>query len=90
MSGNQQAMAAAAAAAVAAPAPRPPGDEGQPTPPLLTAPITVGPITVATYGGVPMIAINGPFHHFSGKRLSAMIMKCFEQAGLTIDPDQYQ
>ncbi|MBU8840224.1 MULTISPECIES: hypothetical protein [Mycobacteriaceae] len=68
--------ASASPAAAAAPA-----DGGA----TLTPPVIVGPIAVSSFGGIPMIGINGPIHHFSGGRLRALIMKALAEAGLTIE-----
>ncbi len=54
----------------------------------LTAPVVVGPVAVTSLGGIPVIALNGPIHHFSGNRLKKMIFQALTEAGLTIDiPD---
>lgn len=50
-----------------------------------TPPVICGPIAVSSLGGIPLVGINGPIHHFSGGKLRAMIMKAFSDAGLTID-----
>ncbi len=36
-------------------------------------------------GGVPFIAINGPVHHYSGKRLTQFILNALGEVGVTID-----
>lgn len=51
----------------------------------LTPPVTHGPVAVSSLGGIPLIGINGPIHHVSGRKLRAMIMKALTDAGLTID-----
>lgn len=60
-----------------------------PTPPPVGPPVTVGPITVANFGGIPLIGIKGSIRQYSGRRLSAMIMAAATQADLTIEiPDE--
>jgi hypothetical protein len=74
---------AAAAASV-----MPPATAGQTTAhqgPLLTPPVIAGPIAASSLGGVPFIAINGPVHHFSGKRLTELILGALGQVGVTIE-----
>jgi len=51
----------------------------------LTPPVTYGPVAVSSLGGIPLIGITGPIHHFSGRKLRAMILKALTDAGLTID-----
>lgn len=51
----------------------------------LTPPVTYGPVAVSSLGGIPLIGITGPIHHFSGRKLRAMIMKALTDAGLTVD-----
>lgn len=65
-----------------------PGDTGETalTPgPILSPPVTVGPIAASSLGGVPFIAINGPVHHYSGKRLTQFILNALGEVGVTID-----
>lgn len=52
---------------------------------ILTPPVIYGPVAVSSLGGIPLIGINGPIHHFSGGRLRAMILKALDEAGLTVD-----
>jgi hypothetical protein len=47
--------------------------------------VTVGPIAASSLGGVPFIAITGPVHHYSGKRLTQFILNALGEVGVTID-----
>jgi hypothetical protein len=51
----------------------------------LNRPVVVGPIAVSSMDGIPLIAIVGPIHHYSGKRLRALLMQALSEAGLTIE-----
>jgi len=53
--------------------------------PTLSPPVISGPIAASSLGGIPFIAINGPVHHFSGKRLAQLVFGALEQVGVTID-----
>ncbi|AOS95053.1 hypothetical protein AN480_28965 (plasmid) [Mycobacterium intracellulare subsp. chimaera] len=56
--------------------------------PVLTPPVTAGPITVASLGGVPIVHVTGQVSHFSGSRLVQFVMSALTEAGLTTDPPQ--
>lgn len=53
--------------------------------PTLAAPVTYGPITASSLGGIPFIAITSPVHHHSGRRLAEFVRGALDQLGLTID-----
>lgn len=53
--------------------------------PVLTPPVTAGPVTASSLGGVPFIALAGPVSHYSGKRLRKFVMEALTEAGLTIE-----
>ncbi|OBK38591.1 hypothetical protein A5658_03460 [Mycobacterium sp. 1245111.1] len=53
--------------------------------PTLSPPVVSGPIAASSLGGIPFIAINGPVHHFSGKRLAQLVVTALDQVGVTID-----
>ncbi|MEB3052115.1 hypothetical protein KV112_20600 [Mycolicibacter sp. MYC123] len=54
--------------------------------PVLALPVTAGPITASSLGGVPFIGIRGSVDHFSGKRLAQYVRAALTELGLTIDP----
>ena len=56
--------------------------------PVLTPPVTVGPITASSLGGIPFIAVTGPVNQFSGKRLTQFLMAALDESGLTIEPPE--
>ncbi len=60
-------------------------DASQGIGPALTPPVIFGPVAVSSLGGIPLVGINGPIHHFSGGKLRAMIMKALTDAGLTVE-----
>lgn len=53
--------------------------------PVLSPPVTVGPVAASSLGGIPFIAINSPVHHYSGKRLTQFILNALDEVGVTID-----
>ena len=64
------------------------GDIGEPNlapGPILSPPVTVGPIAASSLGGIPFIAINGPVHHYSGKRLTQFVLNALGEVGVTIE-----
>ncbi|GAB4973896.1 hypothetical protein BB737_04920 [Mycobacterium avium subsp. hominissuis] len=65
-----------------------PDDEEEVGGPVLTPPVSAGPITASSLGGVPFLAVTGPVSHFSGNRLVHFVMSALNEAGLTIEPPQ--
>lgn len=62
--------------------------EAQARGPVLTPPVTAGPITAASLGGIPIVHVTGQISHFSGSRLVQFVMSALTEAGLTTDPPQ--
>lgn len=53
--------------------------------PEFSPPAQVGPVAASSFGGIPLVAINGPIHQYSGKRLAAIVMAALTEVGATID-----
>jgi len=56
--------------------------------PLITAPVAVESLAVASVGGVPLIAFTESIEHYSGRRLTKLIMDGYGAAGFAINPPQ--
>lgn len=58
--------------------------------PLLTPAVSAGPVTLNTFGGLPLVAVTESVRHYSGRRLAGFFYDALTQAGCTLEPADEQ